>query len=723
MRLLRLLCAVGLMMAVLMVTGCQPGVDSTPDPQSSTDAPDTVDSTPTATVEPSPEPTATPPQILGRFATDPAQIGYLRVVHVAPEAGPVDIYVDMSPMVSGIEYGLASGRTNVLHGSYTVHVVQRGTQPSADEPSPENMLVSVPVDLSIGRSLLLVLTETSGELRLNVFEESSEPLSSGMSRVSVVHAVQSAPDVTVRSGSESTPTDQPSDDQSDDQAADQPAVQNLIGPVAFGERSATVEIPSGETVLDFVLDDATTFSYPFNPLPGIDYILVFYGRSPVVEQLGVLSYDHPVPGRAQVRVINASTAPTSLDVYLNGQLFAPNVGVNSAGERQTIPDGSYTVEVYPAGTDPNAADAADSRLSESQLTLLPDTTQALIAFGGAETLRLTPFTEDLSPLAPETARIAYINAREATPAAQIGNDSAIREELGTIGFGQGTAYLPINVGMSTVFWLSEEDGILEDIEFEAESGQSYLYFLTGNLTPFILSESVGIDEALVDVPQDGSEAQFTPSPNTRIRVVNVNDDGLTVDFTAEGLNVAEGLGFGESSGFTEVQTGTFPITVRQSGGELMLLERDLRLSSGGDITVVLYGPSDSLRVMTISEAAGMGSDSESTLRFINASVDETVPLGLIVAEASAPPQGDSGQSSVPISSTYLIDSQEPLSVSQVIPIPLPSADFIISDNRSNLIGTRIYNMTLEEGIHYDIVATYLPETDAIRAVMVAYPED
>src|SRR5690606_2180140 len=176
-----------------MVTGCQPGGDPNPDLQSSTDAPDNVeptqDVTPTATVEPSPEPTATPPQILGRFATDPAQIGYLRVVHVAPEAGAVDMYVDTSPMVSGLEYGLASGRTNVIHGSYSVHVVERGTQPPAEEQTSDSVLASVPVELPIGRSLLLVLTETSDELRLNVFEESSEPLSSGMSRVSVVHAV------------------------------------------------------------------------------------------------------------------------------------------------------------------------------------------------------------------------------------------------------------------------------------------------------------------------------------------------------------------------------------------------------------------------------------------------------------------------------------------------------------------------------------------------------
>ncbi len=706
MRLFRLLYAVGLILTMLVITACQPSVDPAPD--LSPEAPEVTEAveeaTPTVALSPTPEDTATPAPILGRFATDPTQIGYLRVVHVAPDAGPVDVYVDSSPMVSGLEYGLASGRTNIIHGSYTVSIVERGSQPPSGGQMPADALVSFPVDLTIGRSLLLVLMDTADGLRLNAFEESNEPLNTGMSRVSVIHAVQSAPDVTVRDAEADTEDASP------------------LGSIAFGERSATVEIPSAETVLDFVLDDNTAFSYPFNPLPNIDYILVFYGRSPAPEQLGVLLYDHPVPGRAEVRAINASTIDQSLDIYLNGELFAPNVGVNSAGERRTIPDGSYRVEIYPAGADPQAEDAANTRLIQSQISLLPDTAQALIVVGGEAALRVTSFSEDLSPMPRNTARIAYINALETVSAAQIGNDSTVREDLGTVGFGQGSPYASTHVGPNAIFWASEE-GVLEETRLEAEAGYNYLYFLTGNVTPFILSEMIGIDEALGDVVEDDSGMLSTPIPATRIRVINVNEEGIAIDFMAEGKPLASDLEFGQSSEFLEVETGIFPIVVRQSGSEEILVDHDLRLGSGTEFTFILYGNPEYLELLSVRDAAEVGGSSETTVRFINSSGDETVPLGLIVTQPSTPPQGNTGgQSSVPINSRWLFEIQYPLTASPTVPMPLSPVDFIISDNRSNLIGTRIYNVSLEEGSHYDIVAIYIRQFDGIQAVVVPHPE-
>jgi hypothetical protein len=711
----RLLWLVGLSLLVLFcITACQPSVNPTGEPETvdgTTVAELTEENTPTATQEPSPEATATPPQILGRFATDPAQIGFLRVVHAAPDTPPVDVYVNSSPLVSGLEYGLATGRTNVINGQYTVYIVERGSEPPASGAAPASPLASAGIDLPVGASILLVLTGTADQLTLTLFEESNEPLDAELSRVSVIHAVPAAAEVTVQQNGET-----------------------IINPVGLGQRSENVELPNAETVLDFVIDGETVFSYPFNPLPRTDYMLVFHGRmsaeEDVPDQYGVLAYDHLVSGRAEVRAINASTAATSLDIYLNGQLFSPNVGANSAGERQTIPDGQYNIAVYPAGADVQGEAAP---LVETQFTLLPDTAQALIITGGDEFLQVLPFAEDLSPLAPDTARIAYINALESAPAAQVGNGSAVRSDIGTIGFGQGSAYIPINVGTGRVFWSSDE-GFLEDIEFQAEAGSSYLYFLTGNETPFILSEAVEVDEALADVPQGIDDLLFTPDPGTRVRVINVNEASISLDFTASGIAVASDLAFGESSDFQRIDSAQFPITISQAGSATPLLERDLRLANSGDTTIIVYGSTDNLTLLAISEQDFDHRSLRTNIRFINASGEETVPMGLIVTEPSEAPdeastadpvstdEAATGRVSIPVGSNFLVDSQSPLTASAQIPLPLNAADFIIADNRSNLVGARLRNVALEQNRDYDIVAIYLPRTDSIRAVFIPYPE-
>ncbi len=685
----------------------------------------TAEVTESVTAEPTLAPSATPAQILGRFATDTTQIGYLRVVHAAPDTPAVDVYVDSSPLVSGLEFGLASGRTNVINGQYTVYIVERGSEPPAGGEAPANALVSAEIDLPVGASTLLVLLGTPDDLTLNSFEETNETLESDQSRISVINAIPSAPEISVRQVSDQV-TEEVGDQTEEPAGMGEP----LVSAVGFGQRSTSVDVPTVQTVLDFEIDGETVFSYPFNPLPRTDYILVFYGNlvtsaaeeAEAVPQYGVLAYDHLVPGRAQLRAINASTATTSLDVYLNGQLFSPNVGVNSAGERQSIPDGQYTIQVYPAGAEPNAD---NTPLVETQYTLLADTTQALILTGSDTSLQVQPFTEALSPLAPETARIAYINALESTPAAQVGNDSAVRADIGSVGFGQGSAYYPINIGVNNVFWSSDE-GFLEEAELQIEAGYSYLYFLTGGETPFLLSEQVGIDEDLGSAVDDLADILFTPDPGMRIRVINMNSDSIAIDFSASGTPVAENLGFGESSDFQEVATAILPVSISQSGGGV-LQDREVRLAENGSTTIIVFGEPDNLSIYTISEQGFNHNDTRTTLRFINASIDERVSMGLIVTEPSdAPtlePPADgtpAAQSMVPIGSRFLIEDQSALTTSEQIPVPLTSTGFIIADNRTNLIGTRIPHATLQQGVDYDIVAIYMPETDTIRAVVVPY---
>ncbi len=123
----------------------------------------------------------------------------VRLVHAAPDLGPVDVYVagDSVPLVGGLDYAEASDRLTVDAGDYTFEFRAAGAE--AVEPA---LFVSEVVTVAEGApSSIIAAGLTVGvaadELRLITVQEDWGTSLADRARVRVIHAGSDAPSLTV----------------------------------------------------------------------------------------------------------------------------------------------------------------------------------------------------------------------------------------------------------------------------------------------------------------------------------------------------------------------------------------------------------------------------------------------------------------------------------------------------------------------------------------------
>ncbi|HEX2623212.1 MAG TPA: DUF4397 domain-containing protein, partial [Phototrophicaceae bacterium] len=632
-------------------------------------------------------------------------IGYLRVIHAAPDAPPVDIYVDTANLASNIGFQEASGRTNVIAGDYAVFITDRGVSPT------DKTIVQLPVSLKVGQSLILVLGGVTDAITLTSYEESTEPLEENQSRVNFIHAVPFAPTVKAQ-------------------------VNNIdLSPLFdFGKESGGIVVSSGHSSMTFASSEQVLATYNADLFPHTNYTLVMTGRSNSLTQLNVLAFNNQVSGLTMMRVINM--APVSIDMYIDGVVLAQDVAYATAGEWLKRSDGTHFVSVFEAGADPNTAVPL---LKDEQVNVVAGDDLSLIALGKTDDLHLLPFKEDLSPLPPNTARIAYINAWSDVPVAQVGNGSSVRPDIGRVGFAQGSQFFPMDVGTYRIFWARDDDtgGFVEVVDyFEIQPGLVYLYMLTGNSeNPIVLTEAVPTAQEVANLPTEegtgaGVNPEATKRPVTRLRMVNALDESVTIDVLVNGSPVATGLAYGQGGLFTDVPTGTFTVMIQQTGSSTPIATYDYRLTELADYSVFVYGPSYDPQLKAFDDQLVVFDPEFTTLRLINLSREEGLSVGLVEADATDPnstqagtiPGTNSSAPMIPLGTQYIVRSVEPLQASSLVSTVPGLHDLIVSDNRTDLLAQRIRSFNFELAVHYDVVIIYPPAINAIQVFLLRYPK-
>ncbi|MBC8170379.1 MAG: DUF4397 domain-containing protein [Anaerolineae bacterium] len=394
----------------------------------------------------------------------------------------------------------------------------------------------------------------------------------------------------------------------------------------------------------------------------------------------------------------------------------------------------HFVSVFAAGADPVSTPPL---LGDIQLNAAVGENLALMVMGTTDDLSLLAFKEDLSPLAPNTARIAYINARADVPVVQVGNSSSIRPDIGRVGFAQASAYFPMDAGGYRIFWqrADEVGGTVEDVEgFNFEGGMTYLYMMTGNSeNPVFFSEAVPAVQEVLALPTsvDGSvvEVSATRRPVTRIRLINALDEPFAIDVLVNGSAVATNLALGQGTPFSEVPTGTFAVTIRVLGLELPVVEREFRLLDIYDYSLFVYGPILDPQLQAFDDSRFFFDPEISTVRLISMSRDEALTVGLVEAEATDPsspvvqstPGVDDPPPMIPLGTRYLSQAIASLKASPQTPTLGGLHDLIVSDNRTGVVAHQIRGFNFEAGAHYDVIVTYPPATNTIQVFLLRYP--
>jgi hypothetical protein len=693
-----------LVLIALVMLACQPQETELPTlvPEPTTAPSLTPSETPPPTLEPTPTPQATNVPVFGRFATDPPQIGTLRVLHAAPDTGQIDLYVEAAALASNIEFGLSTGRTNILAGTYTLTVTPRGVLPG------EDTLVTAPLTVNVGQSVLAVFSGVADAPSLTLVDESSEPLQDNESRVNFVHAVPLAPMV-------------------------KGAVSGVdVSPLFdFGQQSgAIVVLSSPNAMLSFASSEQPLASIPLTLFPRTHYTAVLTGRSDALDSLTILLFENQVAGLVTMRFIQVMQGAAEVDVYLDGQPVADGLAYRSASERRTETDGSHVLSVYPADADPATTTPLVDDFNFSATT--SDQLSVILYGNESEGYQVTLFRDDLSPLRPDEGRIAFGNMLPGVQSAQVGLNSTVMETLGTVGYGQVSAYLPILLGENRVFWQEVGGGFLEDTEnFLIEGGRSYLYLLTGDTeNPVVFSESVPVSAGEVvalptsEFPLDTSAAEPTPANRTRIRVINATESGIPINFTLNGQLLADNLQYTQSTDLIEITPGTLPMIIQQSDNPALIVQRDLRLADFGDFGLFIYGPNYDVSAIAFPDVLLRTDEDAVTVRMVNLSLDETISFSLALAPATDPlTLPATPPPSVPLGLPFIVFRTGYRSVSPPSFGIVGVQDLLVADDRNNTIGYRFRSFNFEAGVHYDVVGTYAMQTGEIRAFILPYPQN
>jgi hypothetical protein len=261
----------------------------------------------------------------------------IRVVHSAPSAPPVDVYVTApgadinagTPTLSNVAFTGFSDFLEIPEGDYQIRVTLAGLK--------DPVFDSGTVTLDAGSILTVVAVEaTGGASPISLVVLTNDPttpfieIADNRARLRAVHASPDAPNVDI-------------------------LVDNAIvaSDVAFkGVLNYTDVSAGGRNIKVNVTGTATSVIDATVPLAGgTDYTVLAVNFAASIEPL--LLDDNtttPTPGNAKVRVVHASPDAPNVDVLVDDAIVLTNVAFKEFSDYLEVPAGARNLKVNATGT-------------------------------------------------------------------------------------------------------------------------------------------------------------------------------------------------------------------------------------------------------------------------------------------------------------------------------------------------------------------------------------
>jgi hypothetical protein len=277
-------------------------------------------------------------------SSPPAGQVKVRVVHGAPSAPAVDVYVTppgaalsgATPTLSNVAFKGISNALTVGAATYQIRVTATGSKtPVYDSGS---------VPLAGGANLVLVAVDQSaGSSPISLIGLTADPatprieLADSRAKLRAVHASPDAPAVDILVDNTVV--------------APNVAFKGVFGFADVPSGTRNVKVNAAGTSTTVINVDAPLVAgraytaYAVGFLAGIGPLLVEDNLTP------------PASGAAKIRVIHGSPDAPNVDVLANDNRVLTNVPFKAASDYLTVPAGQYTFKVNPTGTTTTATQA------------------------------------------------------------------------------------------------------------------------------------------------------------------------------------------------------------------------------------------------------------------------------------------------------------------------------------------------------------------------------
>lgn len=283
---------------------------------------------------------------------------------------------------------------------------------------------------------------------------------------------------------------------------------------------------------------------------------------------------------ARVRFLHVIPGVAGLDIYVNDNLSAANLGFGESTGYITVTGGDVRVRVTLSGV--------TSTLFEQTVAVAPDEAFTLIA-SSTDPLLFDVYRDDLNPLALGSSRFNVIHALKDGAALDFQADGqAIITGLAYKDF-LNTIDVPIGAYSFTAFPTggTPEEAVLPESQYglTARTAQTIVIYGTAN------SPQSTVLRSPVDV--DG-EVGF-------VRVSHAAEGAPNVDVFVDDTLVVPALAFGTSTVHIPVDAGSYTASLRVAGGGAEVASLELEVAAGAATTVAAVGTLDDLQVVTVAD--------------------------------------------------------------------------------------------------------------------------
>ena len=676
-----------LALIAVIVAACTPSATPT-----ATSAP-----TATATASPTSQPlaTATVGVVPDTTAGERQAQGQIRIVQAAPQSGAVDVYLEQGLIASRLGLGAYTNPLTIEAGTYYLQVVPVGALPDTQ------ILAEATIDLAPDQSVLLLITGTADALTIATYPEDLSAVPAEESRLTFIHAVPRGPAFT------------PYID-------DEPLGEALD----YGDTSTGYSTVAGAHRIALLADDGTI-------LADLDTALAarqFY-TAVLVGQVGggnyrILLLNTPVEIPGMLRFIHANPEAEAVRVILDDRVLGTDFTYRTASEWTSLPARTYRLRVMPAAAETEAAP-----LVETQFNLSADQALELLFYQerGAPALRI--FTTSLAPTPPLTARLVVVNTAPDAPAVYAQSGDELLSEIPPVPYGTATRIIDFPAGLANLFWATGQGTNARLVEIVGDytfsEGKAYTYIVTGaERDPFVLIDEVGT-EADTDVVSADTDDGLTADDNAvAVRAINALADPLTVRLRLDDSVLFDSLAARTESDYTAVRQGEYTLRIGPAGDSPNTPDYyigDLSLLDLARLSLLLYGPPETMQVTVAPDYDQPVLSSQAILRVLNATTDQEnlrVTIDLPGIAPTVAPDSMISPEGTPIAlpetpqgrfETYESRAFDPGETTGFIGLPVGTYDIQVSNALNNEVIAIIPGLALEGRTLYDLVL--LPGTD------------
>lgn len=402
---------------------------------------------------------------------------------------------------------------------------------------------------------------------------------------------------------------------------------------------------------------------------------------------------------ATVRIIHASPDAPAVDVLLDGQPLLENVPADSVSEYQAITSQTHRIQVVPAGQ------TADAALVDEEIDAAPGAAYILAVYGRLNDLQGAVIDVDMGEIEPGNARVRLVNFSPdagAVDLAETGGDVWFDD----VALGDVTDYRDVTPGGISADLRGDEDRVLQTIpELGFAEARAYDVVVLGQ----VADDSLTVVNLATRVSPPCSEVLgITGVPDDAcIRIVHAAPDAPAVDAYINDAQVAADLSFGTATEYTVVPSGGGRgVRVVAAGGdtEESVLDDSFDLDPGQAYELVVQGSGADLGFAITGVDLRPVAEGQARLRVIHTSPDAgAVNIGIEGNDANLFEGVDFGNAT----DYVILDAGD-------YPIEVRPGD----EDMTVALRSEI---TLEEGMVYDLVAIGRPDDRSLTLLVLTAP--